>query len=197
MAELTAVGYERLLQLLSNDEKTAGERFFMLRGKLLTFFEGRRLSPAEDLADEVFERVARIIERGEEIRDVNKYVFGVARFVALEAFQKTPSASKEEMIERRSKMPAGLTFDRQKETNECSDLMRSCMRNCLLQINEEKRTLLLNYYEIDESTGNHIKQRKKLASQHNKSIGALQKEICLLRQHLSRCAHDCIERESE
>ena len=57
--------------------------FQSLRKKLVMYFAGRKMSPAEDYADEVILRALTKISEGEEVEDINKYVFGIARFVRM------------------------------------------------------------------------------------------------------------------
>ena len=84
----SAEGYERMLMYFADDEVEAGERYLLVRRKLIAYFEGRRISPAEDFADDVLERVAQKIVAGVQIEDINRYIYGIARFVRLESYRR-------------------------------------------------------------------------------------------------------------
>ena len=187
--------YDQLLNMLADDEQLAADRYLLIRAKLIMYFEGRRVSPSEDHADEVLHRVAKKIDAGEEIKDVNRYVFGVARFVMLEAFHQPQMQAVDEVLQEGMKTPAVLSVSSPVVNDEADTPMQTCLRECLLELRDDKRKLLLDYYEIDEASGHHIEQRKRLAARLNKTPGALQKEICLLRKKVSECSHDCVKRE--
>jgi hypothetical protein len=74
----------RLLLRLDPDVAHAWERYADIRNRLAKFFEWNHCLRSEDLADEVLDRVAAKPD-SEEIREVEKYSLGVARFVCLEA----------------------------------------------------------------------------------------------------------------
>jgi hypothetical protein len=77
---------EALLAFLGPDRKLAGERYTLIRRRLVRLFEWRSLAFAEDLADEAIIRVARRIAEGVELRsaDTFAYVCGVAHLVSNE-----------------------------------------------------------------------------------------------------------------
>jgi DNA-directed RNA polymerase specialized sigma24 family protein len=189
-----ASGYEQMLRLLSDDAKLADERYMLLRSKLVMYFEGRRLSPADDLADEVLHRVAKKIAAGEEVEDINRYVYGIARFVRLEAHRRPDGASLDDVAGdgMMRQMPVQLTVGPEVGRDDAADAMRVCVRKCLQKLDGDKRQLLLEYYSTGGSERTHIKQRESLAKRLGKSAGALQKQICLLRKKLSDCAHGCL-----
>jgi DNA-directed RNA polymerase specialized sigma24 family protein len=193
-------GYRELLDLLG-DEPTSAGRYMLLRSKLVAYFEGRRISPSEDFADEVLHRVAAKISAGEKIQDINRYVFGVARFVRLESYRTSPeisltdntSSEKDEGISGSRHLGVVPPTIGSEENEESEDVLRQCMTECLEKLSDDHRHLILRYYETDETTGKHKEYRKRLARESNKSAGALQKQICLLRQKIGNCAKECAE----
>ena len=117
--------------------------FRKLRQKLVMYFSGRRLSPAEDYADEVIFRAVTKISEGEEVEDVRKYVFGIAKFVCLEAFKdpKTISIDHTGAIESRTdddelghRVPAQLVQAPPEIVETPEDI--GCLRSCLEEIPE-------------------------------------------------------------
>lgn len=51
--------FDNLLRLLDLDRDVAGDKYERLRRKLIKFFEWNACFPAEDLADETFDRVGK------------------------------------------------------------------------------------------------------------------------------------------
>src|SRR5215831_4863105 len=90
---MTPSAFGKLLACLHSDYEHAGEEYERIRRKLTLYFEGRRCSPADEYADEVINRVARKLDEGEEVRDLNRYVFGVARLLRLEILRQPQSSS--------------------------------------------------------------------------------------------------------
>src|SRR5438270_7361536 len=81
---LTQEAFDRLLHSLDAERERAGNVYQETRSNLTRLFEWRGCPFPEDHADETINRVARRIEEGEDVRDVTKYFFGVARLVVLE-----------------------------------------------------------------------------------------------------------------
>jgi len=168
----------------------------LVRAKLVAYFEGRRLSPAEDLADEVLSRAAQKIGAGERVDDISRYVYGIARFVRLETFRRRDTESVDG-FDPTADRPFQRTPEQLKVMpviygDDPSSLEHRCLRTCLANLPRENRDLILNYYMRDESSGTHIEFRRSLAKRLGKSPGALQKQICLLRQKLAECTRKCV-----
>jgi DNA-directed RNA polymerase specialized sigma24 family protein len=188
----TVSSYEMLLRYLDeNDEQSAARRYLLLRSKILLYFEGRKISPAEDFADEVLHRVAAKIAAGEKIDDINRYAFGIARFVCLEHYRKPQTEAIEN--ETDGKTPAALIVEPNVNSEDGLKIRHRCLRSCMAELSNEKRKLLIDYYAVDEANPKHKEQRKKLAEMSNRSSGALQKEICLLRKRIGNCTKECVK----
>jgi len=181
-----------MLRLLADDERLAAERFMLVRAKLVTYFEGRRISPAEDFADEVLHRTAQKIAAGEKVEDINRYIYGIARFVRLESHRRRATESIDEITSAGDGLtPASLRVETRADGS--GSRMENCLSECLGKLPPDNKQVLLNYYAADERKGTHIEQRRALAERMGKSPGALQKQICLLRQKVSACAKDCVK----
>src|SRR5438132_6489695 len=81
---LTQDAFDRFLDSLDADRERAGEKYELLRLKLIKFFEWHDALEPEELADETVNRVARKIYEGEVIENLNAYIFGAARQLASE-----------------------------------------------------------------------------------------------------------------
>src|SRR5688572_4083361 len=84
---LTQQAFDKLLARLDSGQEPAGERYLRARRTLVRYFESRRSRVAEEQADETINRVARRLDEGAEIQNVNAYLYGVARLVLLEAVE--------------------------------------------------------------------------------------------------------------
>src|SRR5688572_7932468 len=76
--------FESFLHRLDRDRESAGRKYEDLRRKLIKFFEWNRCFPAEDLADETLDRVARRLVR-EDVGHVLPFAWGVANHVRQES----------------------------------------------------------------------------------------------------------------
>ena len=81
--ELTAQAFIRLLKRLGEDEEEAGKKYEELRRTLIRSFEWRGAPFPEEHADETFNRLARKLDSGVEIRDIGDYSYEVARLASL------------------------------------------------------------------------------------------------------------------
>src|SRR3954469_15249507 len=85
--ELTAKAFTRLLDRLGEGREQAGEQYEHLRRAFIRFFEWRGAPFPEEHADETFNRIARKLDEGVEIKSVGGYCYEVARLVCLEALK--------------------------------------------------------------------------------------------------------------
>ena len=197
----TAGSYRDLFALLGESEDQANRGYELLRAKLISYFEGRKITPAPDYADEVLHRIAEKISGRENVEDINRYAFGIARFVRLESYRRQihqplddddpDSGHAGGWIHPALTVKPNLEL---LDEDSHDNIMRECLRLCLAELTGEKRELLLTYYEGDESSGKHKEHRKRLAEKLKKSAGALQKQICLLRQKVSSCIKACVQK---
>jgi hypothetical protein len=149
------------------------------------------------MADEVLFRAAQKVAVGEQVDDINRYVYGIARFVRLESFRRPKSDSIDDMGagsgDRQRGVPdplrvAPVVFD-----DETDGAAYRCLRLCVSSLSQDNRNLILSYYAADETGTSNIEQRKVLAKRLGKSMGTLQKQVCLLRQKVAGCTKDCVE----
>src|SRR5689334_18096662 len=86
-AALTAESFSKLLACFDLDRDRAGEKYEELRRTLIRFFEWRGAPVPEEHTDEAFNRVARKLGEGVEIRIIRGYCYEVARLICLEALK--------------------------------------------------------------------------------------------------------------
>lgn len=81
---LDAGSFDSLLTALHGDRATAAAEYERMRQRLIRFFSIQQARSPEELTDTAFNRLARRISEGEEIRNAKQYFSGVARMLLLE-----------------------------------------------------------------------------------------------------------------
>ena len=187
--EFTREAFERFLDWLDADREQAGRKYEAIRRSLITIFNYRGCSAAEELADETINRAIRqrpSIE-GSYQGDPAKYIQGIARFVALEYFNRQVKKHGGPVPED---MPDPSQPDATGEEDEREALSR-CLRHCLNKLKPEKRKMFILYYR----EGNRLNSdhRRTLAEQFGCSINALRIQMHRLNEELRLCITDCRE----
>jgi DNA-directed RNA polymerase specialized sigma24 family protein len=180
---LTASAFDHLLRALDADRDRAGERYELIRRKLLKFFECRASPNPEDDADETLSRVARRLEAGERIENLPAYFYGVARFVLLEA-------SRERHREVAAVEEATHLPDRAEEPAD--DRRLACLEQCLSALPSASRELLTSYYQEGEQ--GKIRRRQELAEKQGIPMNALRIRVHRLRTNVESCTRGCLSR---
>lgn len=181
---LTGDEFEALLAQLDPDREKAGERYEMIRRKLIRLFEWRGCDGAEDLADETINRVARRMAEGIELRsDPYGYFCGVAHLVYKEVLRR---ASRERRVRDSGEWSPPIYFP---EEEEPSDRRLDCLRCCLARVPPDQRDLLLSYHQGE----NNIRNRKVLASALGIPLNALRIRVHRTRRKVESCVHGCLK----
>ena len=187
---LTAEAFAKLLACMDPERERAGEKYEELRRTLIRFFEWRSAPFPEDHADETFNRVARKLDEGVEIKNLNGYCYEVARRVCLEVW-KGDDSRRAALLETQHQNPAGAdVVDSALER----ELLLECLEQCLNRLPAENRALLLDYYQ-DES--NRIDRRRALAEALGLRREALANRAQRLRDKLEDCVTRCFRRKTE
>ena len=192
---LTGEAFEGLLRSLDADRERAGEKYEQTRRKLIEFFEARGCHAPVEHADETINRVARKIYEGEEIQDVARYFYGVARLLWME------------LLRERAKNPVPLdavappSTRSTKETEEIEEERAErerrvgCFETCLEQFTPDNRTFIIAYYR--EEKGAKIESRKAQADALGVSLNALRLRACRIKSILEKCVKQCVEQASK
>ncbi|MEZ5424629.1 MAG: hypothetical protein R2747_00060 [Pyrinomonadaceae bacterium] len=186
MADLSAEGFEKLLQRLDEDPSRAAERYEELRLKLVKFYgwRGCPASSADELADETLNRVASKLEEGVEIESLNAYACQVSRFVWLEFSRKRKEDHYGDEMPEQAVDPV---------LPEEADERLVCLRKCLAEVapDDQDRQLIIGYYDTD--AGGKLKDaRRSLAEKFGLKMNALKVKACRLRSKLEKCINDCV-----
>jgi len=187
--ELTAEAFIRLLERLGEDEEQAAKKYEDLRRVLIRSFEWRGAPFPEEHADETFNRLARKLDSGVEIRNIGDYSYEVARLVCLEALKK--GENRREQLDEVKHETVGP--DTSVEMAEKEDRL-SCLDDCLDALPSESRELIIEYY-CDEKRG-QIDRRRDLAARLGLRRDALANRAQRLRDKLEQCVTHCLRKKT-
>ena len=189
-ASLTSETFATLLHSLDKDRERAGEKYEDLRRTLIRFFEWRGAPFPEEHADEVFNRVARKLGEGVEIRSFGGYCYEVARLIFLET---TKSVERKKESLDAVKVEPAADDDNGDEAAE-KEARMSCLEACLRALPAESAALILEYYRYEERR--QIERRKALAEQFGLRRDALANRAQRLRDKLEHCVSVCLRKKS-
>lgn len=179
---LTQDAFDSLLAALGENRDAAAEQYLQIRINLCKFFEWRGCSFPEDHADETFNRVAKRIAAGEEVRNPAGYAIGVARLLLLEIIKER---KKEESALRETE------FEQEAFTESTdADERLGCLRKCLAHLSPDNRSLIVDYYQGEKT--DKISNRKRLVERLGISINSLRMRAQRLRDRLQSCVEECV-----
>lgn len=178
---------DRLLALLDADREKAGERYEVVRHRLLKFFTWHGAPFPEEMADETIDRVMKRLEEGQVIQttDPLPYFFGVARNVLRESWRRPgPTQAPSAAPAAAPEPPAGE-----------EQALGECLDHCLHLLADPTRRLVMTYYEGGPAGG--IAVRRAQAAQMGVSLPALRLRVHRIRARLEACVRRCAEGETE
>src|SRR6185295_4403184 len=187
--ELTSQGFTRLLERLGDDEEQAAQKYEDLRHTLIRSFEWRGAPFPEEHADETLNRLARKLDEGVEIRNINDYTYAIARLVWLEALKG--SRNRITPLDEINHEPAAL--DTSSEMRE-RETRLNCLDDCLDALPADSRDLIMQYY-VDEKRG-RIDRRRDLAERLGLRRDALANCAQRLRDKLEQCVTRCLKKKT-
>lgn len=131
---------EQFLRLLDPDPILADAKYRELFKRLVKFFEWRKCSPADDLAQETLKRGLARVASGVDVytADPSHYFIGIARFVAMETWNGTRFDSDDKLDDQ----PSGFNTAEQVEAG-------ILLEQCLARLDAAERTLLVRYHTGD------------------------------------------------
>ncbi|HXI90451.1 MAG TPA: hypothetical protein VNO24_10600 [Blastocatellia bacterium] len=189
-AALTSEAFTKLLACLDPDRERAGEKYEDLRRILIRFFEWRGAPFPEDHTDETFNRVARKLNEGIEIKNLNGYCYEVARLICLEVW-KGDASRREPLLEAHHQTTADANAADSARERE---LLLECLEECLNRLPAESRALLVEYYQDEKR--NRIERRKALAEALGLRRESLANRAQRLRDKLEVCVTKCFHKST-
>ncbi len=180
---ITQVAFDKLLSWLDADREQAGTKYEKIRHRLIEIFSSRACQEAEDLADEVINRVARkSLDVAEGyVGDPAHYFYAVAKNVRLEYWKVKP--------------PLEMPLPPEPIPEEQLAREGACLEQCLGHLPKQSREQFLQYHGGEQQV--KIGQRKKLCDQLDISPNALRIRIHRIGMILKRCLEDCLGQTTE
>jgi len=166
-----------LLFAFAPDSEEAGHRYEGTRRGLIRFFETCQCQPAEELADETLDRIARRIHEGVAITDVRRYALGVARRVASE-YRKS--------LRLAVPLPANLAEYFAPEEDPLTAQLDLLERG-LERLPGNERELVLNYFRQEGTP----RSRRQLSQEQGLSRVALRVRVHRIRKKLEGLMAEC------
>lgn len=171
---LDAGAFDGLLSALHPDRAIASAEYERMRQRLIRFFSIQQARSPEDLADTAFNRIARRIAEGEEIRNAQQYLSGVARLLLLE------DRYKRRQEEHAMRMVANAGPD-----SHADQELPGALEACLETLPPRSRELLERYYSAEGRA--RIASRQKIADEMGMELNALRNRALRLRERLEEC----------
>jgi RNA polymerase sigma factor (sigma-70 family) len=181
---LTKESLDVFLARLDPDEDRAGQKYEVIRLKLVKYFQWGRLVAAEEAADETINRVARKLQQGENVYNLNAYIYGVAKLVCAEWIKK----------QNRNQQISEDDKEIEAPVPEADDLdateRQSCFDKCLRRLPDQNRVIIIEYYRYEKKE--KIKHRKELAATQGITVNALRISAHRTRMSLEACVRECL-----
>jgi RNA polymerase sigma factor (sigma-70 family) len=179
---LTAEQFTQLLAWLDADPVRAGEKYELIRRRLITIFLNRQCDEAEDLADETINRVAKKAGalKDNYVGEPALYFYGVAKNVFREYLRGR---------NRRLQPPPPVT-----PRSELEPQLK-CLDECMEKLNLDSRELILRYYQEQKQA--KISSHKEMGERLRLNAGALRARAHRIRVKLEKCMVECLARAAE
>jgi len=186
LSVLKQENFDKLLAWLHDDREQAGQKYEEIRESLIKIFSWRGYDDAEDLADEVVNRVATKIRWlvDNYVGDPALYFYGVAKKILLERERREQPHPLDETM----KAPDTAI---QPEEDLAADRRDECLEKCLRELDADDRMLILAYYQKSKQA--KIDYRKALARQFGLNTNALRVKVFRIRAHLKKCIKQCLQ----
>lgn len=178
--------WKKFLSWLDPNREIAAQKYEEIRSALVSFFIGRRWAIAEDLADEV---INRVMQRGDElfdhyVGDPKHYFKRAAHNLHLDYLRKSQPVSIDGAIE----LSALKSFIK---THKEDDLRYSCLENCIGRLTKDNRELIIHYHEQQRSA--KIQDHKEMADNLKISVNALRLRVFRIHETLRKCVTKCLQ----
>lgn len=189
----TADAFARLLKWLDGGIDSQGQKYEELRLRLVAFFERKDCPSPEELVDETFSRVMRLVDQDKVYdQEPAKICYNTARFVFHEWWRK-PDRSSGDIDEL---PPSSQPFvdpqelvDLEEEAQE-KEKRLACLERCSQKLPAGDDDLMVDYYYGEE--GAKIAQRKAMAEARGVRVAVLRNQAFRIREKLKECVMRCL-----
>lgn len=170
--------FHSLLQAFAPDLEQAGRSYEVTRSCLIRFFENCQCFPADELADQTLDRVARRLHEGVAVSDLRRYALGVARRVAAE-FRKS--------LRFAHALPTLLPAAVPPEEDDRLTAQLDALERGLSRLPGTDRDLVLSYFRQEGAP----RSRRQLSQELGLSRVALRVRVHRIRKRLAGMMADC------
>ena len=179
--------WNRFLAWLNPDHDKAGLKYEDIRRNLIRILGRRGSLDAEELADKAFDRVIEHLPNIIEtyIGEPAKYIIRVAINLYYER-QKKPHPIAESEVKNSTRYSS-----KNNDENWSRERLHHCLDECLKELPDSQRELILDYYSKDKKQ--KIENRKRIAVYLGVSLNALALRVLRIRDTLESCLNDCLE----
>jgi len=177
----TPEAFRQLLAWFDEGIDSSGEKYLEMRRRLVAYFARKGCVSADELADDVLERVGRRLYEEGAITDASpaRYCYIVAKFVFLESLRNPEHRRVDFEL-------SGLS---RAAIPESPDSLLDCLERCLGQLPNADRDLILEYYRDDQRL--KIERRRAMAVRLGVTPNALSIRACRIRGKLEQCVSAC------
>lgn len=177
--------FEAVLMWLDPDRDRAAESRVLIHRRLTSYFERNHCPDAEELADQTFDRVGKLLLEGKSVPSQNQeaYLRRVG-FHILQEYRRKHRAIDPLPDNFEQRDPDTLPGDTSERLKK--ERLHKCLDECLKDLETESRIMLLEYYSEDKTL--KIDIRDRMATRLGIASGVLRNRIWRLRNNL----HDCI-----
>lgn len=164
---------------MEEDPDASGQKYQFIQESLIRIFVSKGFNDAEDMADEVIDRVAsRLPEiRATYVGEPARYFYGVARYLILERSRRRETTTDELPV-----LPPEPD-DRHSDEYEC-------LLKCLKFLSPDKQDLIIDYYLYHGHE--KIEHHKTMAKELGITDTALRGRAFQVRSRLEKCIADCV-----
>jgi len=180
---LTQQSLEKLLANFNSDRDKAGEIYVNVRLKLLRYFERNGVKDAERYVDVTLDRVMRRLDEGEIIAKIMAFIYTVASYVRMEAWneEKQLREVENEMIQTTQTVQPEPVIESPRQL---------CLDQCLADLPVESQKLIHDYYSGEGSA--RIRLRRRMAKALGIEMNALRIRVHRIRLGLETCVKKCV-----
>jgi len=190
---LTENAFRQFLNWLDEGVDSDGEKYLEMRRRLVAYFDRKNCFPADELADETLNRVARRLEEEGSIEtSPAHYCYIVAKFIFLEYLRRTERAqvSIDELSSLSDTHISPPAISERKREAESEEKRLSCLEHCLKDLEPNQREMIVQYYHGDQRA--KIENRRALAEGSGITMNALGIRVCRIRDRLEACVTRCL-----
>lgn len=186
--ELDPPAFEKMLDWLDRDRHTAGQKYESIRLRLIKILHYRGCLDGEEIADIVFDRVARKVDLLAETYqgDPAHYFLNVANKVYLEYLRKP------QLVEIPTDIAGQTAADY--AADEDIEPEYKCLEKCLADLQDEKRELIVGYYRQEKKA--KIDNHRQIAEAAGIKPATLHVRAYRLRVILQKCVLKCLAEKS-